>query len=217
MLPLERHDLVWLDGKVWQDALQAPLTEPWQDQLRAWFAGGRPAVVRRQESAAAHVVSVGVALPPSQGKVKIPLLLDRGAVMRSSAPLPLSAVVASAPEEWQPWLARLIDGAAAIGVAFRVYGSLAWQHLSGYDYIVPASDVDLLWRVGDDTTLRSTLELLVRWQRESGLAADGELLLANGAAVAWKELLTGSRKLLFKHAAGVEMRTREQVLSAIVT
>jgi phosphoribosyl-dephospho-CoA transferase len=213
MRPLERHDLVWVDGKAWQDALQAPLPGRWLAALQTWFAGGRPAVVRRRESDAVHVVSLGVALPLWQDKVRIPFLLDSSAVMRTSAPLPLSTALASAPHEWRPALARLVEEAKAIGMAFRVYGSLAWQHLSGYDYVTPTSDVDLLWRVRDGVTLRNTLEMLTRWQRESRIVADGELLLADGAAVAWKELLTGSRKLLLKRVTGVEMRTRDQVLS----
>lgn len=210
-----RHDLVWLATARWRDALVAPVPDTWLEALSGWFSHGRPAVVRRQESPSTNALSLGVALPPARGKMKIPLLVERGAVIRTSAPLTLQTALASAPPGWQPPLRDLVDAARRRGIEFRVYGSVAWQHLSGEPYVTPLSDVDLLWATRDAALLADVLGLLNAWQEHTGLRADGELLLPDGAAVAWKELLTRSAKVLVKNASHVEMRVRDELLSGL--
>jgi hypothetical protein len=58
------------------------------------------------------------------------------------------------------------------------------------------------------------LEILIQWQRASGLSADGELLFFDGA-VAWKELLSRPSRVLVKRTAVVEMRPFAEVLSLL--
>ena len=53
--------------------------------------------------------------------------------------------------------------------------------------------------------LDAGLAVLSRWQRQSGIRADGEVRFANGAAVAWPELLNAPRKVLVKHDRGVAL------------
>ena len=139
------------------------------------------------------------------------------AVIRTSAPLTLQTALVSAPPDWRPPLRDLVDAARHRGVTFHVYGSIAWQHLSGEPYVTPLSDVDLLWATGDAALLADVLSLLNAWQASTGLRADGELLLPGGAAVAWKELLTRSDKVLVKSASHVDMRAREEVLSGLAS
>ena len=78
--------------------------------------------------------------------------------------------------------------------------------------MTPSSDVDLLWRAGNAEQITAMLRLLDRWQRTSGLVADGELLLPDNSAVAWRELAARRRMVLVKHATGVEMRATTDVL-----
>lgn len=211
---LRRHDLVWLDETRWRDALLTPLPGEWLEPLSRWFSRGRPAVVRRRDSNAARALSLGVALPPAQGKLKFPLLVDPSALVRSSGPLTLAAAAVSAPTHWQTWLQCMLVSARRIGVELRVYGSVAWQHLSGEPYLTPSSDVDLLWSAGNPTQLEEMLEILIQWQRASGLSADGELLFFDGA-VAWKELLSRPSNVLVKRTAALEMRPLAEVLSLL--
>ncbi len=210
---LQRHDLVWLDEARWRDALQAPLRESAVAALSAWFARGRPAVVRRRESAGGGALHLGVALPPTYTDRKVPLVLDAGAVKRTSPPLSLDAVIHSAPPSWRPPLVQLATEANAIGIDLRVYGSLAWQHLSGEQYLTASSDVDLLWRAHDRATLEHMLGYLANWQRAGGIPADGEVLFPQGMAVAWKELAQRPRQLLVKRSDRVELRSFDDVLS----
>jgi phosphoribosyl-dephospho-CoA transferase len=213
---LLRHDLVWLDETRWRQALLGPLPDQWLEPLSAWFSQRRPAVVRRQECRTAGALGVGVALPPSRGKLKLPLLVDQAGIVRSSGPLQLAAAAASAPIHWRPWLEGLLDAARGVDVDLRVYGSLAWQHLSGESYVTPTSDLDLLWSARDHAQLAQMLEIISEWQQSSGLSADGELLLLDGAAVAWKELLARPCNVLVKRIDGVELRPLEAVLALLM-
>jgi phosphoribosyl-dephospho-CoA transferase len=209
---LTRHDLVWLDPSRWRTALHGSLPDEWVETLDDWFAGGRPAVVRRQEPCTAATIALGVALSPARGKLKIPLVISRTALLHSRRPLALDEALCSAPDPWRPSLDALLDGARSLGILLRVYGSLAWQHLTGEPYLTPSSDVDLLWRAGDAEQITAMLQLLDGWQRTSGLIADGELLLADNSGVAWKELAARPRVVLVKHARGVAMRATTDVL-----
>lgn len=210
-----RHDLVWLDETRWRGALRSPLGDVALAAIDAWFSSGRPAVVRRDDDAGSYGLSLGVALPLTHTVRKLPLQVDAGVVRRTTPPLELVTVIASAPSSWRSELASLAAGANAIGVDLRVYGSLVWQHVSGEPYVTPASDVDLLWRVADQARLEEMLEYLVQWQSTSGLTADGELLLDDDTAVAWKELLRRPRQLLIKRSSGVELRAYREALSLI--
>lgn len=210
-----RHDLVWLDKSRWHDALRTSLDDIALAAIDTWFSNDRPAVVRRHDGVTREGLSLGVALPPTQPAGKVALQIDRDAVRQTTPPLPLTTVIPSAPSSWRAELARLAAGAHTIGADLRIYGSLAWQHLSGEPYVTPTSDVDLLWRARDAATLEKMLEHLVQWERSSGLVADGELLLREDTAVAWKELLRRPRKLLIKRTDGVELRSYEDALCLI--
>jgi phosphoribosyl-dephospho-CoA transferase len=61
--------------------------------------------------------------------------------------------------------------------------------------------------------LTDGLRLLVEWQAETTLQADGEVLLPDGAAVAWRELIRQQRRVLVKHAGGVALREQESLIT----
>ena len=205
---LTRHDLVWLDRTHWRGALASPggatPVRPWhretaERELERWFGRGLPAVVCRQEDVRAGHVALGVALSLSHGKLKVPLTVRQDAIVRSASPLPLRVAAESLSNAWRDALQELLVASSALGITFRVYGSVAWQHLSGEAYLTESSDVDLLWRADDGAMLDAGLAVLSRWQRQSGIRADGEVRFPNGAAVAWPELLSAPRKVLVKH------------------
>lgn len=174
-------------------------------ELDRWFGRGLPAVVCRQEAVRPGHVAVGVALPLSSGKLKIPMTVRQDAIARNAPPLQLQTAAESLSKAWRDALLQLVIASSADGIAFRVYGSVAWQHLSGETYLTESSDVDLLWRADDGARLDAGLAVLTQWQRGSGIRADGEVHFANGAAVAWPELLNAPREVLVKHDHGVAL------------
>lgn len=181
-----RHDLVWLTPAGW-DAAIARAPHP---ALTLWRARDWPAVVRRHEDGVpAGAVCLGIPLPLSFGaRQRLALVADSGHVARRQAPLPLADSLSSAPPEW---LAGLVALQRAAVVDLRVFGSLAMQSLTGQPYVRAQSDIDLLLTPATHAELDAGLSMLT--EASTVLPLDGEIVFADGAAVAWKEWLAARR------------------------
>jgi phosphoribosyl-dephospho-CoA transferase len=189
--------------------------------VAAWLAADRPLVVARQpcESMPLDTIAVGLALPPAQGKRRIALVVSKSDIARYSLPLQLSNAIASAPVEWQSTLAELDTAAKAIDIELRVFGSLAWQALSGLPYMTRQSDIDLLWHPMSNKQLQQGIALLERWEQAGGLRADGEVLFGTGSAVSWREwatLKSGSdNRVLVKSISGAGLVDARELLEML--
>ena len=215
-----RHARVWLARDAWREHLCSSHDAHTLAALDRWIATNRPAVARRRDVGAhdagavdaitGDVCALAIALPLAQDRARVAFTISSCAVVRIAPPLRLDEVIASAPTAWQAALEDLVVRGKRTATSFRVYGSLAWQHIAGEACVTPDSDVDLLWAGRDASHIERTLELLVAWERESGLRADGELLLGEGdgagSACAWRELLGGPARVLVKTDDGVAMR-----------
>ncbi|WOB27030.1 MULTISPECIES: malonate decarboxylase holo-[acyl-carrier-protein] synthase [Xanthomonas] len=194
-----RHALVWLrDDAQWQ--AHTPGAQP---RLQQWFAAGLPAVVARGDgSEAPGSVRLGVPLPPGECKQRLALHADVVEIARCSEPLSLDAVIAHAPGELQPALQVLRAHAQADALQPRVFGSFAWQALTGLTYVHAQSDLDLLWSIDTPEQAQTVVALLQRWERRHGMRADGELLLPNDIAVNWREYASDAQHVLVKSGNG---------------
>ena len=167
----------------------------------------------------ADPIAVGLALPPALGKRRVAFSVDPGDIARYTPPLLLAEAVAQAPAAWQPVLAELHDAAINIGIELRVFGSLAWQALSGIQYLTPQSDIDLLWHPQSHAQLRQGIALLARWERSGGLRADGEVLFGGSGAVSWREWAAlksgGDQRVLVKRAFSAELVAAGELLELL--
>lgn len=209
---LKRHDLAWLDptGRAGEPTTADPVED---SVVRAWIALGRPFVVtRRQADTPSGHCDLGLPLPLCQGKRRIALYAPDAAI-RDVRPAPcLQQVIAAAPLEWQEPVRALVGAAGGTGISFRVFGSLAWQYLTGENYVSERSDVDLLWGPADIGGLHRGMEILLDWEQRFGLRADGEVELPDGTAVAWRELAVEPRRVLVKATTGVALRPLAELL-----
>lgn len=213
---LKRHDLVWLHGHIWEQALLTELDDAQRKLAQSWFQAGYPAVVRRRTPQEPEGgVTLGIPLPPQRGRARLALCMAPTAVQKAQRPPTLKAMLPAIPSPWRLPLARLAASVPEEDGSVRVYGSLMWQHLTGEIYLHAGSDVDLLWEVNDVSSLRRVIALLRRWERDFGLRADGEVLLRDGWAVAWRELAGAQARVLAKAISGVELMARSTVISAL--
>ncbi|MGH8728576.1 MAG: malonate decarboxylase holo-[acyl-carrier-protein] synthase [Burkholderiales bacterium] len=204
-----RHDLVWLDAM--------PSLSKAGDAAAQWFARGLPVVVARRDGALrADELSLGIALPPAQRRQRIALTAPIATVRAIAPPLRLTQVMDSAPKRWRTPLCELAESGMAAGIEFRVYGSFAWQHLTGQRYVHAASDIDLLWSPEDRGQLERGLMLLPAWERDTGLETDGEIVLSDGAAIAWREVLNPQRRVLVKYPTSIALRDKNALLESLI-
>jgi len=185
-----RHHLIWIADAGWQ-RLQAGTADLRQRAVLAqWQRNGWPVVACRADTdAEPDALCVGIALPPdAQGnKPRIALRIKSTDVMQRRAPLPLREIAAAPglPPDWPAALANLEEEAMRAGIALAVFGSLAWQAITGQPYVRAGSDIDLLFSPASRTQLEQGMRLLNR--HALTLPLDGEIVFPDGAAVSWKE------------------------------
>jgi phosphoribosyl-dephospho-CoA transferase len=156
--------------------------------LDLWCARDWPLVVRRNDHAPARGgVSAGLPLPPSHGKSRLAFHLPGNAIARCSPPLELGAVARALPPAWRRPLAALDDAARNVHVHLSVFGSAAWQSITGLGYLHDDSDVDLLFRPASVDEIDIVASLYERCERDMHRRIDGEIMFPGDDAVAWRE------------------------------
>lgn len=215
-LSIDRHALVWLKP-ISPDQSACVVCAP---EARAvfdrWLVRGWPLVVRRyQPGDDPQLLPLGIALPPQQGKQRIGVSIPPANVREVRPPLALRDAIFAAPEDWRHDLLRLERQLSALDLVPRVYGSLAWQALTGQGYFTEHSDVDLLLQPVSHGQLEQLIATLLAWESETGRSADGEVLLSAGRAVAWREMAQGAARVLTKNAHGFELMPAQDLLTAL--
>jgi phosphoribosyl-dephospho-CoA transferase len=117
----------------------------------------------------------------------------------------LNAVGQAAPRSWRPALDRLAELALEHSVEARVFGSLAWAALTDLDYLADDSDLDLLWRVHENTDLHRLTAGLAGIEIAAPMRLDGALAREDGAAVNWREFHAGAKEILVKTVSSVAL------------
>jgi phosphoribosyl-dephospho-CoA transferase len=192
---MRRHDLVWLDPQApWQ-----VLTAGADARLRAWAQARLPFVVARRDPASdEHQVRLGVPLPLAEHRQRLSLRVDPSAVLRSAPPPLLTEVAADIGPTWRERLHDLVTDTATLPAAPRVFGSAAWQHLTGLPYLHDGSDLDLLWEVVDTRQADEIVAVLLQHERQHCTRVDGELRFPGDRAITWREYASGARRLMVK-------------------
>ena len=195
-MPLRRHQFV----RVCADALEAQSGRRDEPLLRYWLARGWPLIVRRS-LAEETGVPLGLALPPSSGKRRLSLTVQREHIAAVAEPPTIAEVLDAAPQPWRPVLHELQALATAHEVCCRVFGGLAWQLLTGLQYLSASSDLDLLLDLPSGAgRLASLLTGLAEIDSRAPMRIDGELVRSDRAGVNWRELHAAPREVVVKTA-----------------
>lgn len=188
----ERHHLIWLTEAGWQRQLAQAVDARQRETMAHWQDSRWPLVVRRADAdVAADEICAGIALPPdAQGnKPRIAVRVKAAEVAAARAPFPLREIVAARlpqlPSAWPSAMADLQEQMARAGITLAVFGSLAWQAVTGQTYLRSTSDIDLLFQPASRAQLEQGVRLLA--YHAMFLPLDGEIVFPGGAAVSWKE------------------------------
>ncbi|OPY98771.1 phosphoribosyl-dephospho-CoA transferase [Bradyrhizobium sacchari] len=214
--PPGRHDLVFVSPDGWRTLLDARDDLATDALVARWPKMRWPTIRRRALPCDAGGLALGLPLPPSAGKKRISLLVDNDHVASVARPPLLRQARAYAPRNWWPTLDRLDALALRHAVDARVFGSLAWQSLTGLDYVTGRSDLDVLFEFRTETDIDRFVADVAMIETDAPMRLDGELMGAGGAAVNWREFHGGASELLVKNIDSVGLLGRHQFVSGAV-
>lgn len=213
---LARHDLVRVAPASWPAVLAGCPQRPDEPLLADWAERERPLVVRRigcAERRCAGLIPLGVSLPPSSNMRRIAVQVPAAAIRSVSPPPRLADLMASAPPAWRATIDRLLE----LDADARAYGSLAWQHATGLGYLSATSDLDLLWRCAAGSSCEALMAGIAAIERQAPMRIDGEVVAADGGAVHWRELQSGTPEVLVKRLDDVVVLPRRTFMSGSVS
>jgi phosphoribosyl-dephospho-CoA transferase len=208
---LRRHHWVWLD-KTWATCLQEPLSAAADNAVAGWIRRDRPFVVaRRRPDDRPDCFRLGLS---TLGQDRIALHIDRSAIIRWEPPPAIEHCLPKAPVGWHPILQAVTSAASETKTVAAIFGSLAWQYWSGEAFVRADSDIDLLLSPPHWPAVE---RLLARLSVHDGTQPrlDGELLLQDGTAIAWREWQGESASVLVKTEQGVAIVSRQSILALL--
>ena len=216
MTPLRRHDLAYVgDRAVVCTESGHPLPPLLQTWLLEWITAGKPLVVTRQKSSpdvTQPQIQLGAALPLRLGRAKVACSVAGASLARITPALSTERVSGVLPARDRRALARLSGLAESLGIALGVYGSTAWECLSGESCRRSDSDVDVICDVERRDALEPWLCAMEAAARVMEDHLDGEIRFPGGDAVAWRELARaglahGEMRVLVKSSHSVAFAT----------
>lgn len=185
MQALVRNQLVWLDPTAWA-LIDARVWDAQAREILAhWRTQGLPLVVCRQHTQTPpDQVCVGLPAPQQWSRRRLALTVSQDRIT-ACAKLPTLLQVAQ-DNQWGAVVLELSTALGRLGAPVHVYGSYAWQWLTGLAYVHDASDLDLSVHVDSFEMASQAVARLVRTDFHCRI--DGEIVFPQGEAIAWREL-----------------------------
>ena len=182
-----RHVFVRLEKDAWERT-SADSGDP--ATLREWLAHGRPLIVRRPcLSDDGRDVLLGLALPGKR---------------RLAYQVPVDAISSVEP----PPLWR---GEFPTPFTPRLFGSHAWQELTGLAYVTQTSDVDVLV----DIVSLAEWEMLRQMKDQISAALDLEIIFRGDASFSWREYLGLTSDILIKSNRHVWLERKDRLATLL--
>ena len=211
-----RHRRVWIapHGLAGQlRFLGIPMGEEGEmvDAVEGWARASRPFVARAWTAAEAERpcdhVPLGLALFPCAGKKRLSFTAPAALVVRSEPPLPLRTAWSLLPSAHARAARKVLAAMEPHYAEVAVYGSAFWSYAAGELRMSDSSDLDLLLRPVPSVSFVNMLAMLGEVAAAAEVRLDGEVLLRDGGAIAWRELAMNPAQVLVKTDLGPELRS----------
>lgn len=154
---------------------------------RAWVGQGRPLVAARQNGSRDRL-ALGLALPLAHAVRRLTCSVDRVQVDRSHGPLTVEEVAHVLSAGDGTTLRRFARSLAGRAAGLGVFGSTAWEAMSGLRHRHEDSDVDVVCDIASNAGLSACLAAIRDSTRETGARLDVEVRFPDGRAVSLREL-----------------------------
>lgn len=194
---LNRQDLLFLkkDAPVHQGT---NCTDAEKVLLAEWLSLERPVIIRRPGlTVDGSAVNCGIPLPPAQGKKRISFLAPLASIERKGK-LPLLRDCIGINKNMK----ELIEVFEKNAFEAHVFGSLAWEYLTGLKYLQKSSDIDISFKVENSAELHK-LDRLLSENHELLKSCDIEIILWNGDSFSRREFLNSSKDIMIKNTKEV--------------
>jgi len=208
---MRRHDLVYLHATAAFNSAGAA------DEAGAWIALGRPFVMARQ--AGGPGVQLGLTLPLAMGRKRLAIQVAREDIAAVLPPVRVQRCLARLPGPSAQAMADLALAVADCGAAIGLFGSLAWEVLTGENYRNAESDIDIISDVTTPAQLGAVMAALGEAAGRLHCRLDGEVRMPDGLAVSWRELAGLATKpdarLLVKGPASVGLLSFAELTASL--
>jgi phosphoribosyl-dephospho-CoA transferase len=206
---LPRHQMVWVEPSAWPIVLAQHEPLDADPLINMWAGNGWPLVVRsRGCDEAAHLLALGIPLPPSHGKKRCAFRVDADLVIRTEGPPLVALATAVAPPSWRDSISSI----TRLDAGTRCFGSLGWEYLTGLSYLTPESDLDLLWDVASEAEADQLARDIARIDNQSPMRIDGEFVALSGG-IQWREWHSNVPAVMAKTLVGPRLLPREQAFT----
>lgn len=212
---LERHTLVDVSAAAWRRLVESRDDLAAEPVVADWVDRGWPLISRRPGVGESEGLALGLPLPPSLGKHRIAVVLQPDGVTTTRPPPLLDEAWTAAPPSWAETIERLSALAASHAGPARVFGSLAWQWITGLPYLTLDSDLDVLLSCASVGDIDGQATGIAEIEATAPMRIDGELVRPDGSAVNWREVHARCDELLVKHAGGVALVNRKRFLGGL--
>lgn len=188
---IRRHDWLYLH--------QSP---KFSEAINLWVRNF-PVVVARSPEILVNKINVGICFDQHKNtKSRFGFVIDADAIKSQRSPLRLSELTSSIAKENLAGLNRLF---ILNNINPFVYGSYAWQEMTGKDFVNKSSDLDLLINVKDMDSLSILQDMLTKASDLSPIKLDVELCFANKYYVNYQELFSNNNEILIKSLTEVKL------------
>lgn len=211
MVPLRRHQLARLSPSGWAAVLGRPWDTQSHDCLAHWASQQLPLVVTRQpaDALADGWIALGLPAPARWDRRRLALQVPYAALDGLGEFPRLADMQELLPPPARDAASALLGRLDACHATARVFGSYGWQAISGLDHVRTDSDIDLSVTVDGAAHADAVVRALGSFEAERP-RLDGELLFADGAAVAWREWSDWragrTRAVMVKQLGGVSLQ-----------
>lgn len=156
--------------------------------MKQWIAEGRAFVCPRQ-APDANTMQLGLAFLDAGVKHRAFIQARYQDFLHEEPPHQLEDCLDLFSEREAVVLRKLVEKLKSVGIPLFVFGSVAWEKVSGASYRTEKSDLDILCDVTTMNDLRFVTEAFSEADYQLPFSIDGEIRFPEGRCVNWLELL----------------------------
>lgn len=212
---MDRHDLVTLDPQATLYGLDQGLPEIVVQTIHLWVQKGLPMTVCRQTDTSQGQVKLAISCVLQGRKYRTAVLTDQDCIVKIQRPVALKNIWTTFDLNDQQSLQRFEHHLAKLNCEVYVYGSYAYQYLTGQRYVTLHSDLDLVLYPQQLEHIPKILQCITALKEQVSFPIDGEIKCHPQWHVSFNELMLvlaqGQQTIIAKGLTHIALLELEQL------